>query len=117
MITGMHAVIYSKNADSDRAFFRDVLGFSSIDAGGGWLIFATPPAEIALHPAEANGRHELFLMCDDVDAEVAALARKNVACGPISDEGWGRLTSIALPGGGKLGLYEPRHALAHGSNA
>jgi hypothetical protein len=117
MITGMHAVIYTKSADADRAFFRDVLGFSSIDAGGGWLIFATPPAEIALHPAELNDRHELFLMCSDVDSEVAELARKGIACGPISDEGWGRLTTIALPGGGKLGLYEPRHALAHGSNA
>jgi catechol 2,3-dioxygenase-like lactoylglutathione lyase family enzyme len=117
MITGMHAIIYSKDADADRAFFRDVLGFSSVDVGGGWLIFATPPAEVALHPADANDRHELFLMCSDVDAEVAKLAKKGIACGPISDEGWGRLTTIALPGGGKLGLYEPRHALAHGGNA
>ena len=117
MITGMHAIIYSKDADADRAFFRDALGFSSVDGGGGWLIFATPPAEIALHPAELNDRHELFLMCSDVDAEVAELARKGIACGPISDEGWGRLTTISLPGGGKLGLYEPRHALAHGGNA
>ena len=117
MITGMHAIIYSRDADADRAFFRDALGFSSVDGGGGWLIFASPPAEIALHPAELNDRHEVFLMCSDVDAEVAELAKKGIACGPISDEGWGRLTTIALPGGGKLGLYEPRHALAHGSNA
>ncbi len=117
MITSMHTVIYSKDADADRAFFRDALGFSSIDAGGGWLIFAAPPAEIALHPAELNDRQELFLMCDNVDAQIAELAHKGVACAPISDEGWGRLTTISLPGGGKLGLYEPRHALAHGSNA
>ena len=117
MITGMHAVIHTEDADADRAFFRDVLGFPSVDAGGGWLIFATPPAEVAMHPAEASGHHEVFLMCDDVDAQVATLASKGIVCGPISDEGWGRLTTINLPGGGTLGLYEPRHALAHGSKA
>jgi catechol 2,3-dioxygenase-like lactoylglutathione lyase family enzyme len=117
MIIGMHAVIYTRDAEADRAFFRDTLDFPFVDAGGGWLIFATPPAEVAMHPAEANGRHEVFLMCDDIDAQVANLAGKGIACGPVSDEGWGRLTAINLPGGGTLGLYEPRHVLAHVSKA
>ena len=111
MITGMHAIIYSRDAEADRAFFRDVLRFSSVDAGDGWLIFALPPSEIAFHPDANNGKHELYLMCDDVKAEVAALAAKNVECGPITDEGWGLLTTIRLPGGSALGLYQPRHAL------
>jgi hypothetical protein len=113
MITGMHAIIYSHDAEADRAFIRDVLGFASVDAGSGWLIFALPPAEIAVHPAESNGKHELYLMCNDVEAEVARLTRHGITCGPVSDEGWGLLTRVRLPGGGDLGLYEPRHALAH----
>jgi len=115
MITGMHAIIYSRDADADRAFFRDILELASVDAGGGWLIFAAPPSEVAFHPADANSRHELYLMCDDVNAEVLRLTGKGIACGPISDEGWGLLTSITLPGGGSLGLYQPRHVLAHSS--
>ncbi len=114
MISGMHAIIHSRDADADRAFFRDALGFSSVDAGGGWLIFAAPPAEVAVHPAEKSGKHELYLMCDDVNAEIARLGKNGVQCSPVSDEGWGLLTAIRLPGGGELGLYEPRHALAHG---
>jgi catechol 2,3-dioxygenase-like lactoylglutathione lyase family enzyme len=117
MITGTHSVIYTTDAEADRAFFRDVLAFPSIDAGGGWLIFAVPPNEVAFHPAETNGRHEFFLMCDDVNEEVARLTKKGVACGPISDEGWGLLTVIQLPGGGNLGLYQPRHPTAHGGNS
>jgi hypothetical protein len=113
MITGMHSIIYTRDPDADRAFFRDVLELGSIDAGGGWLIFAAPPSEIAFHPADVDGRHELYLMCDDVNAEVLRLTERGIACGPISDEGWGLLTSIRLPGGGALGLYQPRHALAH----
>ena len=113
MITGMHAVIYTRDAEADRAFFRDILGLQSVDAGGGWLIFAVPPSEVALHPAEANGRHELFLLCDDVKAEVGRLSAKGVTCGKVSDEGWGLLTAIKLPGGGSLGLYEPRHPNPH----
>jgi catechol 2,3-dioxygenase-like lactoylglutathione lyase family enzyme len=113
MINGMHAIIYSRDAEADRAFIRDVLGFASVDAGGGWLIFALPPTEIAVHPAESNGKHELYLMCSDVKAEVARLAGHGVTCGPVSGEGWGLLTRVRLPGGGDLGLYEPRHALAH----
>src|SRR5262249_12675763 len=85
MITGMHAVVYTCNAEADRAFFRDVLGFSSVDAGGGWLIFAAPPSELACHPAESNGKHELYLMCDDLRAEIARLGEKGIACGHVSD--------------------------------
>jgi catechol 2,3-dioxygenase-like lactoylglutathione lyase family enzyme len=116
MIIGAHTVIYTPNPEADRAFFRDVLGMSSVDAGGGWLIFAVPPSEVAFHPGESNGRHELYLMCDDVNAEIARLGQKGVACGPVNDEGWGLLTSISLPGGGRLGLYQPRHPLAHDKN-
>ena len=114
MITGAHAIVYSRDADADRAFFRDVLGFPSVDAGGGWLIFALPPAELAAHPADAGGRHELYLMCDDIEATVAELQAKGVEfTAPVSDEGFGLLTSLKLPGGGELGLYEPRHPIPH----
>ena len=110
MITGVHAIIFTKDADAARAFFEDVLGFASVDAGGGWLIFALPPAELAAHPAEADVRHELYLMCDDIHATVQELARKGVEISaPVSDEGFGLMTSIRLPGGDELGLYEPRH--------
>ena len=108
MITGAHTVLYSPDADALRAFFRDVLGFPSVDAGGGWLIFALPPAELAAHPGEKSGS-ELYLMCDDLEATMADLRAKGVALGAISDRGWGRVTTIALPDGGELGLYEPRH--------
>ncbi|MEY2517122.1 MAG: hypothetical protein QOJ89_4480 [bacterium] len=110
MITGVHAVIYTTDAEADRAFFRDVLGFASVDAGGGWLIFELPPAELAAHPHETGGGHELFLMCDDVHATVQELHAKGVELArEISDQGWGLVTAIALPGGETLGLYEPRH--------
>ena len=109
MITGAHVIAYSADAEADRTFIRDVLGFESVDAGGGWLIFALPPAELAVHPSEPGGRHELYLMCDDVEAEVERLRGAGVAVGEVSDQGWGRLATITLPGGGDLGLYEPRH--------
>jgi hypothetical protein len=110
MITGAHAIVFTEDADALRAFFRDVLEFPSVDAGGGWLIFALPPAELAAHPADEGGRHELYLMCDDVEATVRELERKGVEfTGPIEDEGFGLVTSIRLPGSGQLGLYEPRH--------
>ena len=114
MINGMHALLYSKDADGTRAFFRDVLGFESVSAGHGWLIFALPPAELAIHPAEGGGdRTEMYLMCDDVEATVAELQAKGVkTTRPISDQGWGRVTALALPGGGEIGLYEPRHPTA-----
>ena len=110
MITGAHAIVYSEDAEALRAFFRDVLEFPSVDAGGGWLIFGLPPAELAAHPAESGGRHELYLMCDDIAATVAELEGRGVRFSrPVSDEGFGLVTAIELPGGGELALYEPRH--------
>ena len=111
-IIGMHAIVYTRDAEADRAFFRDILGFSSVDAGGGWVIFAAPPSEVAFHPAEDDNKHEIYLMCDEINAEVARLNKAGVKCGPITDEGWGLLTKLRLPGGGDLGLYEPRHPMA-----
>ncbi len=116
MITGAHAIIFSKDVEAVRAFFRDVLGFSSVDAGGGWLIFALPPTELAAHPTDEAGHHELYLMCDDIYQTVGELERKGVEfSAPVSDEGFGLMTTIEMPGAGKLGLYEPKHAtpLAH----
>ncbi len=110
MLTGAHSIIYSTDAEADRAFLRDVLGLPFIDSGDGWLIFGLPPAEVAVHPAGQNGVHELYLMCDDIDAFVARMRSKEVACDAIEDLSWGRLTHLTLPGGGKLGIYEPRHA-------
>jgi catechol 2,3-dioxygenase-like lactoylglutathione lyase family enzyme len=112
MITGAHVIVYSRDADADRAFFRDVLEYPHVDAGDGWLIFKLPPGEVAVHPAEGAESHELYLMCDDVNATVDQLKTNGVTAGPVSDEGWGLLTSIRLPGGGQLGLYEPRHPKA-----
>jgi hypothetical protein len=112
MIFGAHVIVYSKDAEADRAFLRDVLGFSSVDAGHGWLIFALPPAEVAVHPAEENDRHELYLMCDDLQAEILALAAKGIACSEVQEQRWGSITKIELPGGGQVGLYQPKHALA-----
>ena len=114
MISGAHVIVYSKNAEADRAFFRDVLGFKSVDAGHGWLIFALPPAEAAFHPGEKNSIHELYLMCDDLKAEMAALAKKNVKCSEIHEERWGSITKIRLPGGGDVQLYQPKHPTALG---
>jgi catechol 2,3-dioxygenase-like lactoylglutathione lyase family enzyme len=111
MINGVHAVIFSKDAEALRAFLGDVLGFKSVDAGGGWLIFALPPAELAAHPTDDGSRHELYLMCDDVHATVAELKDRGVEFAhPVREEGFGLLTAVVLPGGGELGLYEPRHA-------
>jgi catechol 2,3-dioxygenase-like lactoylglutathione lyase family enzyme len=112
MIQGIHALIYAPDAERVRAFLRDVLGFPSVDAGHGWLIFGLPPAELGVHPTEGPPQQELYLMCDDVDATIAELAKKGVTCGPVQDAGFGRVTSIPLPGGGTLGLYEPKHATA-----
>ncbi|MCQ4209385.1 MULTISPECIES: VOC family protein [Streptomyces] len=115
MITGTHTILYSADADADRAFFRDVLGWPHVDAGGGWLIFAAPPAEVAVHPADGAPSHELMLMCDDVTATVAELTAKGVEfTKPVEELRWGRLTALRLPGGGEVGLYEPLHPLAHG---
>lgn len=109
MIHGAHVIIYSKDAEADRAFFRDVLEYPFADAGHGWLIFALPPAEVALHPSDSNDQHQLFLMCDDVQALIAKMESKNVACSPVDEQRWGSITQVTLPGGGKLGIYQPKH--------
>jgi hypothetical protein len=114
MITGVHAILFAEQAEAARAFLRDTLGLDSVDAGGGWLIFALPPAELAVHPASESGRHRLYLMCDDLEATVAELTAKGVELvGPVSDESWGRVTALKVPGAGELGLYEPHHPTAH----
>lgn len=106
-------VIYTRDAEADRAFFRDVLGWAHVDAGLGWLIFRAPPAEVAFHPAEGEPSHELMLMCDDIDATTAELTEKGVELTrPLEDARWGRVTGFRLPGGGEVGLYEPRHPRA-----
>jgi catechol 2,3-dioxygenase-like lactoylglutathione lyase family enzyme len=110
MITGAHAIIHTRDPAGTRGFLSDVLGFDSVDAGGGWLIYALPPAELAAHPTDGQQRHELFLMCDDIHATIAELKAKGVEfIEPISEEHWGLITAFKLPGGGKLSLYEPRH--------
>jgi catechol 2,3-dioxygenase-like lactoylglutathione lyase family enzyme len=112
MISGAHVIVYSKDSAADRAFFRDVLGFASVDAGHGWLIFALPPGEVAVHPAEENGHHELYFMCSDLPAEIAALAAKGVQCSAVEEARWGSIVKIVLPGGGEIGLYQPKHPTA-----
>ncbi len=122
MITGVHALIYTRNPDATRAFFRDILNLPHVDAGEGWLIFGLPPAELGVHPMDdedadpenagpdAPDRHQLYLMCDDIHKTVADLQRKGVEfTTPISDQGWGILTTLQIPGGGTLALYQPRH--------
>jgi catechol 2,3-dioxygenase-like lactoylglutathione lyase family enzyme len=113
VINGAHLLLNSKDADADRAFLRDVLGFTHVDAGHGWLIFALPPGEIAVHPADQNSC-VLYLMCDDVDVEIAKLKAKNVQCAPLDEARWGRKTTFTLPGGGEVGLYQPSHPTAIG---
>ncbi len=110
MIVGAHSIIYSLKPEADRAFLRDVLGLPHVDVGDGWLIFGLPPAEVAVHPAEENDVHELYLMCADVQAFVAAVAKRGITCSDVQNQGWGLLTRLTLPGGGKLGVYQPRHA-------
>jgi catechol 2,3-dioxygenase-like lactoylglutathione lyase family enzyme len=110
VIAGAHTILYATDADAARAFFRDVLGLDSVDSGGGWLIFALPPAELACHPTQAEARSELYLMCRDLEATRSQLLEKGVEfLGEVSEERWGRLAQIAVPGFGALGLYEPRH--------
>jgi hypothetical protein len=110
MIIGAHSILYSKKPNADRAFLRDVLKLPNVDVGGGWLIFGLPPAEVAVHPSDENDVHEFYLMCDDVKAFLGEMKKLGIACGPVQNQGWGLLTQITLPGGGKLGVYEPRHA-------
>ena len=114
MINGAHVIVYSKDPESDRAFFRDILKFPAVDAGHGWLIFALPPAEAAFHPSEKNGPHELYFTCDDLKSTMESLKGKKVKCGSVQEVRWGSLTTIPLPGGGKIGLYQPKHPSAIG---
>jgi catechol 2,3-dioxygenase-like lactoylglutathione lyase family enzyme len=117
-ITGAHTILYANDPDAARAFFRDVLGWPHVDAGGGWLIFRSPPAELAVHPAGDDvpgGRHELYLMCDDLAATMADLRAKGAPLdGVVTEQRWGLLTSVPVPGAGTIGLYEPRHPTAYG---
>ncbi len=110
MISGAHSIIYSKNPEADRTFLRDVLRLTNVDVGDGWLIFGLPPAEIAVHPSDENDRHEFYFMCDDVEKFSAQMQKSGIACGPVQDMGWGLLTQLTLPGGGKVGVYQARHA-------
>ena len=110
MIIGAHAIIYSSNAEADRAFLRDVLKLAHVDVGGGWLIFALPPAEVAIHPGDENDVHELYLMCEDVERLIRDMQGHAIACAPVENLGWGLRTHVTLPGGGRLGVYQPRHA-------
>jgi catechol 2,3-dioxygenase-like lactoylglutathione lyase family enzyme len=112
MISGAHVIVYSKDVEADRAFFRDLLEFKSVDAGHGWLIFALPPGEAAFHPSDENGPHELYFMCDSLKAEMDALTKKGVKCSEVHEERWGSITRIRLPGGGEIGLYQPKHPTA-----
>src|SRR5438093_8527758 len=117
MIIGAHSIIYSKNPEADRAFLRDTLKLTNVDVGGGWLVFGLPPSEVAVHPSKKNNVHEFYLLCDDVEAFITQMRKNKIACGPVHNEGWGLLTELTLPGGGKLGVYEPRHARPKAMNA
>lgn len=108
MVFGAHVVLFSKDAEADRSFLADVLAFESIDAGGGWLIFGLPPAEVAVHPAESAGC-DLYLMCRDLEAEMQRLRATGVECSAVEEARWGSVTTMRLPGGGQVGLYQPRH--------
>lgn len=113
MINGTHAIIYTRNAEAVRAFFRDVLEFPHVDAGGGWLLFALPPAEVAMHPTDGEGSVEFYLTCDDISATVTSLRSRGVEFdGDVKDQGYGLEATIKLPDGSRLGLYEPRHPTA-----
>src|ERR1051326_7844173 len=110
MIDGAHVIIYSKDAEADKAFFRDVLKFGHVDVGRGWLIFKLPPSEVAVHPSDENGVHEFYFMCDNLNAEMARLKQAGVNCAPPTAQAWSTVPPLTLPGGGKRGLFQPRHA-------
>ena len=112
MIFGAHVIVYSRDPLADRSFLRDVFGFPSVDAGHGWLIFALPPAEVAVHPSEKDDRQQLYFMCDDLRAEILALTNKGVQCSEVQEARWGSITKVQLPGGSEIGLYQPRHPFA-----
>ncbi len=110
MIVGSHSIVYSKNPEADRAFFRDVLKLTHVDVGHGWLIFGLPPSEIAVHPSERNDVYEFYLLCEDVEAFVKQMGERRIECAAIQDQRWGRVTQVTLPGGGRIGVYQPKHA-------
>lgn len=110
MTSGIHLVLYSKDSEADKAFFRDVLKLPNFDVGAGWLIFALPPSELAVHPSSGNEHHEIYLMCDDIKAFVQEMSKQKIVCSEIQNQAWGQLVQLTLPGGGKLGVYQPRHA-------
>jgi hypothetical protein len=110
MINGGHVVIYSRDANADKAFFKNVMKFGHVDVHDGWLIFKLPPSELAVHPSDENDLHQFYLMTDDLDADMAALKKSGVPCEDATQQSWGRVTHFRLPGGGTLGLYQPRHA-------
>ena len=117
LISGAHVLIYSRDAEADRAFFKEVLGLDSVDSGGGWLIFALPPSEVAVHPTEEEERHQLYLLCDDIEATARELEGKGVSLKrPFDEARWGRVTEISLPSGATIGLYQPKHPLAHATS-
>jgi hypothetical protein len=109
MIIGTHAIIYSKNAEADKEFFKNILKLTNVDVGNGWLIFGLPPSELAVHPANENGTQELYLMCNDIKSFVEEMSKHSITCSELQDQGWGILTQLTLPGGGSLGVYQPRH--------
>jgi len=110
VITGIHLVIYSKDTEADKAFFRNILKLTNVDVGHGWLIFGLPPSELAVHPSSENDHHEIYLMCDDIKTLVRQMSKQKIVCSEIQNQGWGQLVQLTLPGGGKLGVYQPRHA-------
>jgi catechol 2,3-dioxygenase-like lactoylglutathione lyase family enzyme len=110
MINGAHVTVYSKDAEADKAFIKNILKFAYVDAHQGWLIFKLPPSEMAVHSSDESDKHDFFLMTDDLEEEISALKKAGVACEEPLQQSWGRLTRIRLPGGGTLGLYQPRHA-------
>ena len=110
MTTGVHIIIYSKDAEADKTFFRDVLGLTNVDVGHGWLIFGLPPSELAVHPSSNNDHAEVYFMCDDINTFVQQMSKHKIPCTEIQNQGWGQLVQLTLPGGGNLGVYQPRHA-------
>jgi len=110
MIIGAHTIIFSKDAEADRAFLKEVLHLPHIDAGDGWLIFELPPAELAVHPYKSNNLHRFYLMCDDIEGFIRDMQKRDIACDEVVEAEWGLLTQISLPGGGKIGVYQPRHS-------
>jgi hypothetical protein len=110
MIIGAHSIIYSSDPDADRDFFRNVLKLTNVDVGAGWLIFGLPPSEVAVHPSSGGNQHEFYLMVDDIEVFSKEMSNQSIPCSPVDDQGWGLLVELTLPGGGKLGVYQPRHA-------